>query len=420
MNKYDLVIIGGGLVGGSLACALVGSGLEVCVVEAVPVDSSAQPSYDERVIALSWGSRQILGGIGLWPAIAPGAAPIHRVHASDRGHFGFARLDHREEGVEALGFVAPARLLGRAIQGGIGGVEVLCPARLVGFHIQPEQVDLEVVVNGQSRLLQTSLLVAADGGDSAIRKRLGFSVLERRYAQDAVITTVTADRPQPGVAFERFTDTGPLAMLPMSDNRYSVVWTARESESAGLLALNDDGFLARLQERFGYRLGGLSRPGRRLAYPLKLLLTRDPVRKRLVLIGNAAHTLHPVAGQGFNLGLRDVAAMAQVLVDALRAGADPGGELALTAYRRSRARDQAGMAAGTDTLVRLFVNPWFPVRLSRDLGMLSLDLIPGVRHFFARQFMGLGGPLPRLARGLPLEPPGPDRRGGRNVGSIDS
>jgi 2-octaprenyl-6-methoxyphenol hydroxylase len=250
--------------------------------------------------------------------------------------------------------------------------------------------------------MRTRLLVAADGGDSAIRKRLGFSARECTYGHHAVITTVSADRPLPGTAFERFTDTGPLALLPMTEGRYSVVWTSRDEDTPDRLALSDEAFLAQLQDRFGYRLGRLSRPGRRVAYPLKLLLTRDPVRSRVVLIGNAAHTLHPVAGQGFNLGLRDVAALAEVVSDAARAGQDPGAKTALAAYRRLRGSDQARAATVTDGLARLFVHPWLPVRVGRDLGLLGLNLSPGLRNLVARHFMGLGGKLPRLARGLPL------------------
>lgn len=407
MDQYDLVIIGGGLVGGSLACALGGMGLRVCVVEAVPASSDAQPSYDERVIALAWGSRRILDGIGLWSAVGAGAAPIRRIHVSDRGHFGFAHLDHRDEGIEALGYVAPARLLGRAIGDALvaaPGVELLCPARLSGFQVRTDSVSLEVAVAGGSRLIRARLLVAADGGNSGVRRRLGLQVRERSYGQDAVITTVTPNRPQEGMAYERFTDTGPLAMLPMTEGRYSVVWTARGSESGELLGLPDAEFLERLQARFGYRMGRLSRPGRRLSYPLKLVLTREPVQDRLVLIGNAAHTLHPVAGQGFNLGLRDVAALAQVLSDAAREGQDPGCKKVLDVYRRLRGRDQRSAAAVTDALVRLFVNPWLPLRAGRDLGLLGLDLAPDLRHLLARRFMGMGGELPRLARGLPLDP----------------
>ena len=412
MNDYDLVIVGGGLVGGSLACALRGSGLRVCSIEAVAADAASQPSYDERVIALAWGSRRILEGIGLWGQVAPGAEAIHRIHISERGGFGFAHLDRAEQGVEALGYVAPARLLGTAIRGvladaeGVGGIDQLCPARLLGLRMQPDGVDLEVAVAGASRTLRARLLVAADGGDSFVRRRLGLSVRERSYGHDAVITTVTPDRPQPNTAYERFTDTGPLAMLPMTDGRWSVVWTTREADTRGLLQLSDAAFLARLQGRFGYRLGGLARLGRRVAYPLRQVMAREPVRDRLVLIGNAAHTLHPVAGQGFNLGLRDVAALAEVLTDAGRAGSDLGGTGVLDAYSRLRRRDQADAALVTDTLARLFVNPWFPLRLARDLGLIGLDLLPGARRALARRFMGLGtdarrGQL-RLSLGLSL------------------
>lgn len=403
MNEYDLVIVGGGLVGGSLACALASTGLRLCVLEAVPPRSKAQPSYDERVIALAWGSRRIFEGIGLWEGIEPGAEPIRQVHVSDRGRFGFTRLDHREAGVAALGYVAPARLLGRAIQGGLAGVEFLCPARLLGVRALPQRVDLEVAVGGDSRLLRTRLLVAADGGDSSIRKRLGFAVREQGYGHHALITTVTPARPQTGVAFERFTETGPLALLPMTEGRYSVVWTARAQDAAGLRDLSDQEFLAGLQGRFGYRMGKFTHPGRRLTYPLKLTIAQEPAGRRLVLIGNAAHTLHPVAGQGFNLGLRDVAALAEVVVRARREGADPGGEATLDAYRRLRGRDQAAVVAATDTLARMFVNPWPPVRWGRDLGLLGLALLPGPRRFVTRRFMGLGGVCQsRLARGLPL------------------
>ena len=416
MNDYDLVIVGGGLVGGSLACALSGSGLKVCSIEAVAADAASQPSYDERVIALAWGSRRILEGIGLWGQIAPGAEAIHQIHISERGGFGFAHLDRAEQGVEALGYVAPARLLGTAIRGslgegagpGVGGLTLLCPARLLGLRMQSDRVDLEVSVAGASRTLRARLLVAADGGDSFVRRRLGLAVRERPYGHDAVITTVTPDRPRPNTAYERFTDTGPLAMLPMTEGRWSVVWTAREADTQTLLRLSDAAFLARLQDRFGYRLGGLTRLGRRVSYPLRQVMAREPVGDRLVLIGNAAHTLHPVAGQGFNLGLRDVAALAEVLADAARAGSDPGGTAVLDAYRRQRGRDQADAALVTDVLARLFVNPWGPLRLARDLGLVGIDLVPGARRLLARRFMGIstdaGGRQPRLSRGLSLEP----------------
>ena len=405
MGEYDLVIIGGGLVGGTLACALRDTGLRICVVEAVPPRAANQPSYDERVIALAWGSRLIFDGIGLWDRMSAEAEPIRRIHISDRGHFGFGRLDSSDHGVDALGYVIAARAMGSVINDALNAsdaIDLLCPAKVVGLRQRDDCVDLEVVGGGESRLISTSLVVAADGGDSDIRRRLGLSVRERDYEHDAVITTVTPDRPQTGTAFERFTDTGPLAMLPMTEGRYSVVWTARREQTPEILALSDAAFLGRLQRRFGYRLGGLDRPAPRRAYPLRLLLTRETVQQRLVLIGNAAHTLHPVAGQGFNLGLRDVAALSEVMADAARAG-DFGGEQTLAAYQRWRGSDQRQAAAMTDGLAHLFVNPWLPLRLARDAGLVGLDLVPGLSRLFARQFMGLKGRLPRLARGLPLE-----------------
>jgi 2-octaprenyl-6-methoxyphenol hydroxylase len=410
MQDYDLVIVGGGLVGGSLACALAGSGLRVAVVEAAtPARPAAGPApppaqYDERVIALSLGSRRIFGGLGIWPTMADAAERIGRVHVSDRGHPGFAHLDAADEGVEALGYVIPARAIGTAIEACLDtahGVDLLRPARLAGLRVERDHADLEVAVAGVSRLLRTRLVVAADGGDSGVRRRLRLGVRERAYGHDAIICTVTPDRPQTGVAYERFTDSGPLAMLPMTGGRWSVVWTAHERDTPAILALDDDAFLAALQERFGARLGQLTRPARRSAYPLRLVLARQITRPRVALVGNAAHTLHPVAGQGFNLGLRDVAELADLLVESHVTGRDPGGPAVLNGYRRRRLGDQRNVALVTDTLARLFVNPFPPVRAARDAGMLALDLCPTARHALARRFMGLGGRLPRLARGLP-------------------
>jgi 2-octaprenyl-6-methoxyphenol hydroxylase len=246
--------------------------------------------------------------------------------------------------------------------------------------------------------------VAADGGDSPVRRRLGIPVLERGYGHTAVIANLTADRPHRGVAYERFTGSGPLAVLPMTEDRCSLVWTQRDADVPALLALEDREFLGAVQERFGHRLGRLLRVGRRAAYPLRLARVREMVRPRVALIGNAAHTLHPVAGQGFNLGLRDVAELAEALVDARAAGADPGALPVLERFARRRLPDQERVALVTDGLARLFVNPLLPVRLARSLGLVALDLALPLKRAVTRQFMGVGGRRPRLARGVPLEP----------------
>ncbi|MBK1617251.1 2-octaprenyl-6-methoxyphenyl hydroxylase [Lamprobacter modestohalophilus] len=417
MHDYDLAIIGGGLVGASLAVALAETGLRIAVVEATEANAPAHPSYDERMIALSLGSARIFQGMGLWSAIEPDAAPIQHVHVSDRGHFGFAHLDAEDEGVPALGYVAPARVMGAALSKRLetsARISLLRPARLQGLQITKDRVSLEVAVAGQSQLLTAGLLVAADGGESSVRKRLGLKVRAHDYGYDAIIATVTPERvpatTRPGTAFERFTDTGPMALLPMTEGRYGVVWTARQADTAGILGLSDADFIDALQMRFGARLGELTRPSRRIAYPLRLMLASQLTRERLLLIGNAAHTLHPVAGQGFNLGLRDVAELADLLVDAQRTAQDIGGPAVLGPYRRRRAPEHALIAGLTDGLARLFVNSWGPVRAGRNLGLLGLDLLPPARHHLARRFMGAIGPQPRLARGLPAEsalPPAP-------------
>ncbi len=402
---YDVLIIGGGMVGASLAHALTGTGLRIGVVEAHALDATRQPSYDDRVIALAWGSRRILDGMGVWSTIAPEAEPIRHIHISERGHFGFAHLDAEEERVEALGYVVAARDLGQALLAGLDSaerVDLLCPAQLHAFTLEPDRVRVEVREGDAARSLETRLMVAADGGDSVVRRLLGIPVQEWSYGQTAIISNVTPERPHEGIAFERFTDTGPLAMLPMTEGRCSLVWTARDAQVEEIMGWDDGHFLAQLQDRFGYRLGRLLKTGRRVAYPLKRLRVKAQVRRRVVLIGNAAHAVHPVSGQGFNLGIRDVAALADLLAEAARKRADPGAAALLGRYAEWRRGDQRIVAAITDTLARVFTNPLPPVRWARDCGLLGLDLCPPLKHRTARRFMGLNGQLPRLARGLPV------------------
>lgn len=379
--------------------------MRVGVLEAVPATAAVQPSYDDRAVALSLGSKRILDGIGVWDAISPQAVPIERIHVSDRGHFGFTRLSAHDEGVEALGYVVEARVLGPVLGGCMGEaaeVDLICPARLEDIEIGADRVVAEVDVDGEPRRVSARLLVAADGGRSLVRRTTGIAAREWDYGQSAVIANVTPERSHGHVAYERFTDTGPLALLPMAGGRCALVWTVRTAQAEQLLGLDDDAFLARLQRRFGDRLGRFRKVGRRSAYPLSLVRSREQARERLVIIGNAAHSLHPIAGQGFNLGLRDVAALAQVLVDTHREGGDPGELVALRRYARWRSGDQGRTTAFTDALVRVFSNRLLPLVLARNLGLVALDLLPPVKHGLGRLAMGLGGRQPRLARGLPL------------------
>jgi 2-octaprenyl-6-methoxyphenol hydroxylase len=404
-DHYDLVIVGGGMVGASLAIALGGGPLRIALLEAVPFRADAQPSYDDRAIALAYGTHRIFTGMGLWEALRGETTPIHSIHISDRGHFGFTRLDCRDEGVEALGYVAVSRAMGAVLVERLQqlpNVDVLCPAPVSNVVIGGHHAEVVIDGAGAPRRLTANLVVAADGASSRVRDWLGIGALRWEYGQTAVITNITPERPHHNRAFERFTDSGPLALLPMADNRCSVVWTVRGKHADEVMALDEASFLNALQERFGGRLGTFLRTGARRAYPLMLVRAEEHVRPRLALIGNAAHTLHPVAGQGFNLGLRDVAVLAEVLSDAAAAGRDIGTLDVLQSYAQWRRRDQFKMIAFTDGLARVFANPLAPLRVLRDVGLLAVDVVPYIKHTLTRHTMGLAGKLPRLARGLPL------------------
>ncbi|HEY9147825.1 MAG TPA: 2-octaprenyl-6-methoxyphenyl hydroxylase [Gammaproteobacteria bacterium] len=414
---FDILIIGGGMVGASLARSLNGSGLRIGLVEAVPLHDEKQPSYDARAIALSWGSRCIFDGMGVWQAMErETVTPIRTIKVSDRGHFGATRMQAHEEGVAALGYVAEAAVIGRVLADGLGELpelELFCPATLERISIEQDAAHVTLRQGGELLLLTARLVVAADGGRSTVREQLGGKTFRRGYGQTAVIASVISDRRHDNVAFERFTDSGPLALLPNTapawmegaaagERRWSMVWTARDGQVDELLALDDAAFLARLQGRLGRRAGRLLEVTPRSAYPLGLQYVRDHVRSRLAFIGNAAHLIHPVGGQGFNLGLRDVAVLAEVLAQAARDGGDPGALQTLQEYARWRRADYLRVMGFTDSLVRTFSNDLQPLVALRNAGMVAMDLLPPLRRLFTRQAMGVNGRQPRLARGLSL------------------
>lgn len=403
---HDVIIVGGGLVGASLACALSGQGLRIATVEAATFKRRSESSYDDRSLSLAYGSRRIFESLGVWSRVAETATPIHSIEISQRGHFGRARLDRKDHGVPALGYVIEARVLGDAILSQLElleDVESLCPARMEGLTIDEKAASVTVVEEGgRSRALRGRLVVGADGARSKVREILGIAARTREYRQSAIIANVTPTAAHENRAFERFCDTGPMALLPLPRERCGLVWTAWQEDVDGILAWNDEEFLARLQERFGHPLGRFTRVGKRAAFPLQLVLSSEDPRPRAVIIGNAAHSLHPVAGQGFNVGLRDVAALAEVLVDAHRDGQDLGDELMLERYARWRRRDRRGTTLLTDGLVRMFSNDLRPLAVLRGAGLIGLDLLPAARRALTRRTMGLAGKLPRLARGVPL------------------
>ncbi len=406
VDHCDLVIVGGGMVGASLAIALAGRGLDIVLVEAFEPGGGGQPSYDDRAIALAHGTRLIFGALDLWPDLAPLAEPIDKIHVSDRGHCGVTRLSAADEGVPALGYVVTARDLGQVLNARLRddrALRLIAPARVIDFTQGHDGVTVAIERDGVMQSLHCRLLVAADGGNSRIRQQLAVPVRQWRYGQSAVVANITPSRPHRGVAYERFTDAGPVALLPMGQDRCALVWTVADSEVEAVLAWDDQHFIDAFQARFGQRLGRFIKVGRRAAYPLGLLRARQSVRGRVAIIGNAAHTLHPIAGQGFNLGIRDVAALAEVVADAHAAGRDVGGADVLADYARWRSAEQRNVAIATDSLVRLFINPLRLVRAGRNIGLLAMEALPGLKHPLARAAMGLNGRQPRLARGVPLD-----------------
>lgn len=397
---YDILIAGGGMVGASLAVALASTGLRVGVVEARPFGAPGQPSYDDRSIALSFGSRLILEEMGLWQEFRGEATPIDAIHVSERGRFGATRLYREEEGVPALGYVVENRVVGRILAAAVEPSVLLSPASVMALEFEPGYIRVALDREGEAHVVSTRLLVAADGTRSRVREQLGVQTRTRDYGQFAVIANVTPERPHNNVAYERFTGAGPLALLPMSGNRCSLVWTHHATELPNVESLSDGEFLARLQDQFGYRLGRFLRVGSRHAYPLVLLRACRDTARRSILIGNASHTLHPVAGQGFNLALRDVAVLADLLVAADRDAADPGSEALLAAYSKTRQGDLDTVERYTDLLARAFLVPSAPAGHLRGAGLLLLDLVPSMRHVLARQSMGLRFRRPRVPRTL--------------------
>ena len=402
---YDVLIVGGGMVGATLACALGATSLKVGVIEAYTFGASNQPSYDDRSIALAYGSQRIIESIGLWSSISSQVTPIKKIHVSDRGHFGVTRLSHADYGIEALGYVVELRLMGGVLAetlGQLDNVELLSPAKVVGLtrHANHAVVDIEKA--GETQQLTTRLVVAADGDKSFIRQLLDIPTEREEYGQSAVIANVTPSKNHQGIAYERFTDSGPLALLPLSENRCSLVWTVLSEQADEVMALSDEAFLAQLQSRFGFRLGRFEHVGRRQVYPLALVQAKEHVVNRVALIGNAAHALHPVAGQGFNLGIRDIAVLAQVVVDAAQAGKDFGHLEVLREYETWRARDHKEVITFTDALARLFANNSPPLACARNVGLLALDMLPAAKSMLARRTMGLAGRQPRLTRQMAL------------------
>lgn len=394
-----VVIAGGGLVGSLMAFLFAQQRPDVVVKVVEPQADGPVP--DKRTIALAAATVDLLNGQGIWHDLAAQAEAIRHIHVSDRGYLGATRLHAEQEGVAALGYVVPAAALNKALYERIQSlpnVEWLAGSKVAGLEQQQDDCIVTLETPRGEQQLQAQLVVGADGQRSFIREQLGIGVKTTDYGQVGIIANIDLDKPLEGWAYERFTETGPLALLPLPNQRASLVWSVDEEQAEAVLALSDNEFLAQLQSAFGYRAGRFTGVGQRLQFPLRLHLAERSVAHRAVLIGNASHTLHPIAGQGFNLGVRD----AICLSDQLARAADFGSYATLAAYWREREQDYNNIIGLTDLLVRGFSNHHWPLTKFRNLALLGLDALPPLRQAFARQTMGLA-PLARRASSLQIE-----------------
>lgn len=394
-QRVDIAIVGGGLVGASLACALAPlierSGLKVAVIEANPLpaldEASYQPSFDARASAIAQGSRDRLETLGLWAEMAEEAEPIRRIHVSERGRLGATRLSAEEFDVEALGFVLPNAWMGQVLHRRLAELSIdwHCPARVAS--ITPQAGGHRLVLDDGSAL-EADLTVLADGGRSGLKERLGIESRHEAYDQVAVIANLEVSRPHRGVAFERFTPEGPMALLPLPGQRMELVWTHQGGSEATAMAASDSAFLSRLQQAFGDRAGHFRRVGQRHAYPLSLVTATEQVRPGLAVLGNAAHALHPVAGQGFNLALRGVVDLVAALEKGLDAGRTPGDMVTLQGFEAQRAADRQSVIRFSDGLIRLFGIDHPLLSHARAAGLIGLNLVGPLRRALGRRAMG--------------------------------
>lgn len=389
-SGYDAVIVGAGMVGASAALGLTKVGMRVLIVEAFPLQSPQPeytPSYDARSTALSWGSREILEQLGVWKEIATHAEPISKVHVSQKGRFGTTQLLADEVGHESLGYVVPNQWLGQCLLHAVEqqDIELCSPAKVAAIQSASKGTMLTIEHENDSVEVNTSLLVIVDGKDSETARLLGIDQRSESYEQHALIANVTTELGNQGVAYERFTPEGPLALLPLTEYESALVWTHDNDQIDAALALSDEDFCQRLEAQFGERMGRFTKVGTRTSYPLSLNQAHEQVRPGIVLLGNAAHSLHPVAGQGFNLALRGVAALIEQLLshDSLIE--------ALNAYYSGQTFDQKRTILASDQLVKVFGQRSMLLGIARDLGLIGLNNLPLLKESFTRTAMGLVG-----------------------------
>ncbi|MDO6680790.1 2-octaprenyl-6-methoxyphenyl hydroxylase [Oceanobacter sp. 5_MG-2023] len=407
---FDLVILGAGMTGASLVHLLqpaLDDGLRIALIDRQQIRWTADilerpPSFDGRATALAWGSRQLLERMGCWSAVADRACAIEHIQASDRGRFGQTHLHASEQGTEALGYIVENAVLGRALLQGLDS----CPNVTLLSDTEVTQVTMTATGSqltlADGKTLTTALLVMADGGRSGLAQQLGIRHQREDYGRMALVTQVEMDREHQHWAYERFSDHGPVALLPLQQRHFAVVWTLPPDDCERIMALPDALFAEQLQQQVGYRSGRILRVGERFSYPLALVRSGEQVRRGLVLLGNAAHSLHPVAGQGFNLALRDTAALAARVLESWSMKRPLGDLTVLLEYAQQQQQDQANTILASDLLPRVFSHPGTLTALGRGAGLLALASLTVPRRLLARHAMGLGQPAPRF--GLPPTP----------------
>lgn len=403
-QRVEVAIAGGGLTGLALAAALGRAGARLALVEQAPLASLVEPEHDGRVTAVARGSQRFLASIGAWPAIAADAEPILEILVGEAGSPLGVRYDHREVGAEPLGWIVPNRTLRLALQGAIADLpdlEVLAPARIAG--VEPGSGALGITL-ADGRTLEAELLAVCEGRLSPTRELLGIADRRFDYRELAIVCTLRHERPHRGRAVERFFPDGPFAVLPMRGCRSSIVWALEAEKAAAMRALDDRAFAAEVEERFGDLLGGIEIEGPRFYFPLVLVESERLTAPRVALVGDAARGIHPIAGQGWNLALRDVAALAEVVEERLGLGLDPGDPAALDRYAAWRSFDGLSLVSICHGIERLFSNDLEPLKVLRNLGLGLVERLPPAKRFFMRHAMGLVGELPRSMRD-PLRAP---------------
>jgi 2-octaprenyl-6-methoxyphenol hydroxylase len=411
---FDLVIIGAGMAGLSLVHLLrpsIEQGLKVALIERFELPSlmakesnqsnEQPPSFDGRATALSFGTQQIFEQLGIWPSLASAACGIKNIQVSDQGRFGQTHIKHTDANVDALGYIIRNRALGQGLMADLpAGVQILAPESVekiaIGSLNNSDKNSGAELTLASGDVISTELVVMADGGRSDLAKQLGIQQQRQSYNTHALVTSVRIDRSHEHCAYERFTEAGPIALLPLADNEFAVVWTLDNDVIEEYLAASEEELIARLQQAFGYRAGRIIAMGERASYPLALVKAQEQVRPHLVLLGNAAHSLHPVAGQGFNLALRDAAALAERISQAFSESKPIGQWPVVQSYYQQQKTDQRNTVLGSDLLPRLFSQKNRALRCSRDMGLIGLAVSPTARKLFARQAMGLGQPAAKI------------------------